>query len=364
MKYEYWFAAIQGLTDEKKLLLRSYMKSGKDIYYIEETMLTKLSFINEKDVERILRAKEQWNLKKEYEKLLQKQIRVIYCYEDLYPRKLLNIPDPPYALYVKGNLPDENKKSIAIVGARKCTPYGEKHACVFAQRLAEQNVQIISGLAHGIDGFAHRGALFGKGKTFAVLGNGVDICYPREHIGLYTDILENGGGILSELPPGSSPLPRHFPKRNRIISGLSEAVLVMEAKEKSGSLITADMALEQGKDVYALPGMIDNPLSAGCHHLIRQGAGILISAENMLEELKICPEKGITKKLSEIVEEKKVLESDEDLVYSTFAVCSKNANEIIDETGLPAEQVMRCLVSLEIQGYIKEISKNHYLKIK
>ena len=143
---------------------------------------------------------------------------------------------------------------------------------------------MISGLARGVDGMGQRGALMGKGRTFAVLGSGVDICYPREHMGLYVDILDQGGGILSEYPPGTPPLPRNFPPRNRIISGLSDAVLVMEARVKSGSLITADLALEQGRELYALPGPVNSELSSGCNRLIQQGAGILLSPEMLLDE--------------------------------------------------------------------------------
>ena len=163
------------------------------------------------------------------------------------------------------------------MGARSCTPYGEKYALEYGKKLAECGIQVISGLARGVDGIGQRGALLGGGKTFAVLGSGVDVCYPKNHMGLYLDILEQEGGILSELPPGTPPLPQHFPRRNRIISALSDIVLVMEARERSGSLITADLALEQGKDVYALPGPVNSSLSQGCNRLIFQGAGILLS---------------------------------------------------------------------------------------
>lgn len=362
MEYEYWFAAISHLSDKKKILIRSHMKSAKEAYYIEEKQWKKFSFLNEKDIQKIFVSKSDWNLKKEYEKLQEQRIRVIYYYEKEYPKRLIQIADPPYALYVKGQLPEETIFSVAIVGARKCTSYGEKYACEFAQKLAEQGVQIISGMAYGIDGVAQRGALFGGGRTFGIMGNGVDICYPRSHIGLYTDILEQGGGIISELPPGTKPLPIHFPKRNRIISGLSDIVLVMEAKEKSGSLITADFALEQGRDVYALPGPIDSMLSLGCNHLIRQGAGMLISPEYLIEEIGILTKKVQSETAESVNSEKKVLESVENLVYSTFAVCSKSVSEIIEETGLSPEQVIRTLTMLEISGYIKMISKDHYMK--
>lgn len=357
-KYEYWLAAL-ALSDRKKTLLHTYMKSAKEVYYIEETSLHQFQFLNENDRNTMIQAKKIWDLQGEYETLVKKRIRFYTCFDPEYPRKLTEIPDKPYALYIKGNLPDEQCFCAAIVGARNCSRYGEKYAYEFAEILSGHGVQIISGLARGIDGISQRGALMGQGKTFAVLGNGVDICYPQEHIGLYDDILEMGGGILSELRPGSKPLPYHFPRRNRIISGLSDLVIVMEAKEKSGSLITADMALEQGRDVYALPGPVDSALSRGCNQLIRQGAGILISPEILLEELGISGEILHEKKK----EAKKVLECLEKLVYSSVVLYPRNVGQIMEETGLSPQEVLETLVSLEIKGYIKEISKNYYIRM-
>ena len=244
------------------------------------------------------------------------------------------------------------------MGARNCTAYGEKHARLLAEKLVCAGVEIISGMAKEIDGAAQRGALNGGGKTYAILGCGVDICYPSEHIGLYTDILENGGGILSEFPPGMKPLAYNFPKRNRLISGLSDAVIVIEAREKSGSLITADMALEQGRDVYALPGPVDSALSKGCNRLIYQGAAPVLSAELLMQDL------GIQKAVlpAESNATKKVLESKENLVYSSVCLYPKSISQMIDELSLPAQEVMCALASLEIKGYIKEISKNYYIR--
>lgn len=310
--YEYWLASA-AISDQKKTRLHAYMKSAREVYYIEETHLPQFRFLNEKDCNTIIQAKKTWDLQGEYEKMQEQGISFFTCFAPEYPKKLMNLVDKPYALYLKGSLPKEEALSAAIVGARRCSRYGEKYAYEFGEALSQHGIQIISGLAAGIDGISQRGALTGRGKTFAVLGNGVDICYPRDHIGLYQDILELGGGILSELPPGVKPLPYHFPRRNRIISGLSDLVLVIEAREKSGSLITADLALEQGRDVYALPGPVDSMLSQGCHQLIRQGAGILMSPEMLLEELGL---------LGHILREKdgdikKVLESTENLVYSS-----------------------------------------------
>lgn len=356
MKYEYWFAKIQGINLRKKIRLRQCMKTAEAIYYIEETQLKKTEFLNEREQNKILQAKQQKDLEKEYEKLCEKGIRFIPYFADEYPKKLKGISDYPYALYVKGSLPDENAKKAALVGARRCTPYGEKYAVDFGKILAEHGVQIISGMARGVDGMGHRGALLGNGKTFAVLGCGADVCYPREHIGLYVDILEQGGGIISELPPGTLPFPQNFPARNRIISGLSDVVLVMEAGEKSGSLITVDMALEQGREVYALPGPINSRMSAGCNELIRQGAGILLSPEMILEEWNLAGEKN-----GKDGKNKKMLETQEELLYSCLGLYPKSLEEILRETKLEVCQVMEILVSLELRGYIREVSKNHYI---
>ncbi len=362
MEYEYWLAAMEKLSGRKKYLLRQHMKSAKAAYYIEETELERLSFLNEKDCHTIKQAQKSWDVHARYEKLCRQGIRLVLVFDEKYPKRLGQLSDKPYALYVKGEMPEECSCGAAVVGARRCTPYGEKHACEFARRLSECGVQIISGLARGIDGMGHRGALLGKGKTFAVMGNGVDVCYPREHIGLYEDILACGGGILSEFPPGTPPQGFHFPRRNRIISGLSDVVLVMEAKEKSGSLITADFALEQGKDVYALPGMIDSELSGGCNRLIAQGAGILLSPELLLEELEFYG-KTVSGKISQKnPETEKVLETGENMVYSSVCLQPKSVNDLIEETHLPAKEVLGSLAALEIEGHIRQISKNYYVR--
>ena len=197
MKYEYWLAAIPCLSDYKKRLLREEYKEGRAVYYIEEMQLRFLPFLEDRDVEAILKAKKEICIEKEWEYLEKQNIRFIPCFSEAYPKKLWQIPDPPYALYVKGNLPKEEIPGVAIVGARKCTPYGQEMALDYGKYLAEHGVQIISGMARGIDGAGQRGALDGGGMTFGVLGCGVDICYPRDHIGLYMDI-QRSGGILSE----------------------------------------------------------------------------------------------------------------------------------------------------------------------
>ncbi len=356
MEYEYWLAGIQGISSKKKYLLRERMKTGRAVYYIEETQLAGMDFLSEKERQALKSAGRQ-RIGNRRAEAAEKGIRFIPWFSEAYPQRLLELSDFPYALYVKGNLPDPASRKAAIVGSRRCTPYGEKYAVEFGKVLAQYGIEVISGLARGIDGMGQRGALMGNGKTFAVLGSGPDVCYPREHIGLYMDILEQGGGILSEYPPGTPPLAWHFPERNRIISGLSDVVLVMEAGEKSGSLITVDMALEQGRDIYALPGPVNSSLSRGCNYLIQQGAGLLTSPEMLLKEWGIdsCSVSDGKAK------NKKVLETPEKLVYSCLGLYPKNIEQIAEETKLSPRELVELLVSLELQGYAREISKNNYV---
>ncbi|MBQ6538189.1 MAG: DNA-processing protein DprA [Eubacterium sp.] len=278
----------------------------------------------------------------------------IWCYEsgdERFPEKLKYIPDPPKRIYVKGSLPDEDKPAVAIVGARNCTPYGRDMARVFSFRLARSGVSIISGMALGIDGWSHQGALEAGGRTYAVLGSGVDICAPVTHQKLYNSIL-NRGGIISEQKPGTGPFPANFPKRNRIISGLSDAILVVEAGMKSGSLITADFALAQGKDVFVIPGRIGDELSAGCNRLINQGAIPVMTPEDILERL------GLESKPSQI----QALSDEE------YSVYEKITSEPISLSALAAslqgsyantQRIVRKLIN---NRYIVEYGKNRYVR--
>lgn len=208
-----------------------------------------------------------------------------------YPERLRNIYDPPLNLYVLGNKEILNKKGIAIVGSRDATLYGKKMAFKFAKELSEQGINIISGLAIGIDAYAHLGNLQAQGsnqtvgKTIAVLGSGIDNIYPKENIEIARKIIQTGGCIISEYPCGTKPDKLHFPQRNRIISGLSNGVLVVEASEKSGALITTDFALDQGKEVFAIPGEITNKNSKGCNELIKDGARMVLSVQEIIEEI-------------------------------------------------------------------------------
>ncbi|HBN55886.1 MAG TPA: DNA-protecting protein DprA [Lachnospiraceae bacterium] len=285
-------------------------------------------------------------------------IQYISQREAAYPERLKNYKRMPEGLYVLGRLPADDRPSVAIVGSRRSTGYGNETARFFAKELALAGVQIISGMAWGIDGMSHEGALEAGGDTFAVLGCGVDICYPAGHRKLY-EKLKVRGGILSEQPCGMAPLPGHFPARNRIISGLSDLVLVVEAKEKSGALITADFALEQGKDVFAVPGRLTDPLSAGCLNLLKQGAGLADSPLTILEVLGISG--NMTKKQT-TDSANFILAKEENIVYSCIGPCPVFLDELVQKTHLPVQKTVSALVGLELKGCIREIQKNEYVR--
>ena len=276
-----------------------------------------------------------------------------------YPQKLRPYKGMPKTLYVLGKLPDPTRPAVAVVGARRSTPYGNAIARQFSKELAGKGVQIISGLAWGIDAAAHAGALEGGGNTYAVMGCGVDVCYPAGNRPLYERILqEKRGGIISEQEPGRPPLAGFFPARNRIISGLSDLVLVVEAREKSGSLITADQALEQGKDVYVVPGRITDELSRGCLNLLKQGAGLADSPKTLLEALHVT-ENGMCKNTSD---GKILLAKDEDIVYSWIRLQPVSLEELVKKTGFPVAKVLQTLVLLQMEGHIREVRKNEYVR--
>lgn len=364
--YEWWFAGIRSLSDRKKKYVREIYGSGKEIYKqlynIEEKHFHRLGILKDQEIRALREAARTQDVFRLYEKGVQRGIRLIPCWGGEYPARLARYSGMPYALYALGGLPAADRPTAAVVGARQCTVYGEKMAAAFAKSLASCGVQVISGMAWGVDGAAQRAAIQEGGSSFGILGGGVDVCYPRENRGLYAD-LQVHGGLLSEQPPGTPPRREYFPARNRIISGLADVILVIEARKRSGSLITADIALEQGKDIYALPGPVTSELSRGCHELIRQGAGILLSPEDLLEELGLEPIIFTDEKDGRWNKNKKMLERKEKLVYASIDLFPRSLNELIGRTQLPAEELMRILVSLEIQGYIRELSKNYFIRV-
>ena len=291
----------------------------------------------------------------EYHSLESRGIKFITILDRGYPQRLLSLPDAPLCLLVKGGLPKDDQPSAAIIGSRKATRYGLEVAKCFGRELALGGVQVISGLASGIDGAGHMGALEGGGFTYGILGCGINICYPKENWNLYRQVAERGG-MISEYRLGEPPQAKNFPIRNRIISGLSDVVLVVEAREKSGSLITVGIALEQGKDIFAVPGRITDPGSQGCNHLIRSGALLAGSPGDILEYFgvkfreKLClyekSEKGLAKK--------------EKMVYSCLDLQAKHLEDIVSQSGLSLSDCMMILLDLELKGYAERMGGNYY----
>lgn len=255
-KYWIWLSRIEGLGSIRKNKLLEIFKTPEEIWKLDLEEILNIEGFGNKIATSILDKRYRKDLDKYIEYMEKYQIKMVNICDKEYPDKLKNIYDPPVTLFVKGDTKILNSNSIAIIGCRDCTKYGESISINFAYELAKNNISIISGMARGIDSRAHIGALKAKGKTIAVLGNGLDRIYPKENLMLYNEIVANGGAVLTEYIIGTDAAKMNFPARNRIISGLSDGILVVEAKERSGTLITIDFALEQGKDIFVVPGNI------------------------------------------------------------------------------------------------------------
>jgi len=299
-----------------------------------------------------------WNdILRQWEQIEKSGIRIVTCRDKSYPRNLLNIYDYPVLLYVRGTL-EGNDIPLAIVGSRSASAYGRYTTERISRELALRGFTIVSGMARGIDSCAHRGALTARGRTIAVLGNSLDVIYPPENQKMFADIIENGAA-LTEYPPQTQPLPHHFPARNRIISGLSYGVLVVEAGEKSGSLITAKLAMEQGRDVFAIPGSIDSGSSRGTHSLIKQGAKLTESVDDILEEILPQLERIPAVKTRQTDSffpappQEKVRPMDQ-AILRCLSQTRMHADDIIASTGIPSAEVLSTLMCLELKGIIEQ----------
>ena len=322
-----------------------------------------------------------------YEELKEKKIGIVYPGARDYPVKLLNMFDPPDILYVKGILSKKlniYNMNIGVVGARNASVYGRELAQLFGRELAREGINIISGLALGIDGMSHRGALYTGGYTVEVLGCGIDVIYPRENAELFFEMYKNGA-VVSEYGPGVIPNPGYFPIRNRIISGLSDGLLVVEARKKSGSLITADLALEQGKQVYAIPGRITDKNSEGTNNLIRQGAMCVVTPKDIIEDLNgIVPEEKYKNENKELKTGNNELHNDnidladefkddiealnknslapaEKMLYSCLSLEPTYIDDIIDKLRMSVSDTISLLYNMEEKGLIKQPLKGYYI---
>jgi len=369
--YWFWLCNISGIGPMKIKAILNHLEDAEAVYHASEQVLQNIEGLNISDVERIKDSRKDIYIHHAFEEMQNSDIRFIHMGSSDYPKKLKLLCDSPAGLYVRGKLPKEDTLSVAIVGARNCTEYGRKVAAMLGEHFARMGIQVISGMAAGIDAAGQRGCLLGDGYTCAVLGCGVDICYPRENIQLFTELLAKGC-VISEFPIGAKPLSAHFPVRNRIISGLSDVVIVVEARKKSGSLITADLALEQNKEIMAVPGRISDALSEGCNELIKQGAAMLTSPQD-IRQLSVVArwlEEGNHTHTALNWQSKNEqgrinpLASKKNMLYSLLDLNPVSLEKLIQQSGMDIQSVTENLLEMQLNGLVKEIGKNRYIKTK
>ena len=403
LKYWLWLTRLPGLSNQSRLSLLRHFGTPENIYFAEEPEFALVEGL-ERQQAALLSNHALDAAERVLERCQKLNLHLLTLQDANYPERLRNIYDPPCLLYVKGQLPPLDEEIVvSVVGTRQCTPYGVACAESISYGLATGGAIVASGLARGVDSAAIRGALLGGGVTIGVLGNGVDVIYPRDNAGLYEDVAASGA-LISEYPPGTEPLPGNFPVRNRILSGIAVGALVVEAPLRSGALITASRALEQGRDVFAVPGPIGAYASKGCNRLIQDGAALVADASDILEayaarfpdKLKpsreipvILPEPaqeqgasepGLRKSASESVKASEpeppapalpVLSvSDGDVSPEQAAILRLmslhdpvQVDDLIDLSGLPTRQVLADLTMLEIGGYVRQYPGKRYTRL-
>ena len=358
--YVYWLSCLRGIGRVKRNRLLKLMGSEEEIFNAAGEMLFKAEGITGNDVYNIMQGRDKAKVLEDYGIMESKGIKFTYKGHYTYPGRLEGIYNAPYSLFYKGSLPDNNKKCVAVVGARNVSYQGSVIASKMGRQLAENGIQVASGLARGVDICAQRGTLqIAGGRTFAVMGCGVDICYPKQNIEEYM-LIQRSGGIISEYPPGMPPVAGNFPMRNRIISGLSDGILVIEAGEKSGSLITAEAGIEQGKDIFVVPGEIGNKLYYGSNELIKNGAALVTNVRDIMDALGMfydCSTEGRKKKIDV------VLERTEKIVYASLSLEPAHISEIALKTGLGIQHTMEILTGLELK-HVAVMAGNNYFALK
>jgi DNA processing protein len=372
---KYWVALkwVEGVGNVGFKALLEAFGTPQKVFEAPLSMIKAVPGIGDKTAPQIKSFKDWKKVEKELEFADRTCVSIVTSQDPLYPSQLLSTYDYPAFLYVKGHL-KEDDVNVAVVGSRTASTYGKFTTERLCRELVLRGITVISGLARGIDSAAHRGALSGKGRTIAVLGCGLDVVYPPENEKLFTEISLQGA-LISEFPFGTPPNAPNFPARNRIISGISLGVVVVEASEKSGSLITARIALEQGREVFAVPGSIDSSGSRGTNKLIKQGAKLIENVEDILEE--ILPQVTSAPKVvkpdqrqKQPEDQQKILTSSPDLVLketekTVWQVLSQkpvHIDQIITSTGLTAHEVLVILLNLELQGLIEQKPGKTYMR--
>lgn len=358
LPFAHWLYSIPGIGSKTIRRLFTWFQTPEQIYTLPEAAWEEIPDFPGRNrvAERVLASRQMWDAELEYHKLQERGIHFTCIGHVDYPDRLSKIADAPFGIYYIGRLPEQTKPAVALIGARTCSEYGRKMAYEFGEELGYAGVQVISGMARGIDGIGQWAALQAGGYSLGVLGCGVDICYPAENRSLYEKLCDKGG-VCSEYLPGTAPQNRLFPPRNRIISGMSDVVLVIEAKKRSGTLITVDMALEQGREVYALPGKVTEALSDGCNRLIRQGAAVALSPEEFLQDIREMQE-GQEGKLGKI--QQQILEIMDNTPKSADNI--KEYLQQITDTPITLAETINQLMQLVLEGRIRQVGNSYFSK--
>lgn len=353
----YWlgFSLVPDIGPKRLHHLLGYFGDLGRAWHASETTLRQAG-LEAAPLASLLQVRSRLNLNAQLERIHKAGVHLLTQADEAYPALLRSLTDAPPVLYVKGELTSDDARALAIVGTRKATTYGRDAAAYFARQLAAQGLTIISGLAHGIDAVAHRSALESGGRTLAVLGTGVDVVYPPDHRQLAQEISQQGA-LVSEFPLGTRPDRHNFPRRNRIISGLALGVLVVEAPEHSGALITTTTAAEQGREVFAVPGTIFGPASAGCHRLIQDGAKLAMSVEDVLSELNVAYQAVETRATTERLAADSEIER---RLQALLTDAPQHVDAIVRSSGLAVALVTSTLTLLELKGLARSVGPMLY----
>lgn len=355
----YWigFSRVSGIGAARLKRLMAYFKDIEEAYYAPESALREAG-LGPRTIQALVETRSTIDLDRELARVEAAGFLTLTWQDEGYPARLLEIDTPPPVLYVWGELLEQDKYAVAIVGTRRATAYGRAVTERVASTLAQEGITIVSGLARGIDGIAHRAALQAGGRTLAVLGSGLDRIYPPEHRKLAKSTTKRGA-VLTDYPLGTAPEAKNFPPRNRLISGLSLAVIVVEAGASSGALITADFGLDQSREVFAVPGDLYKPTSEGTNNLIRMGAHPLITTEDVLEVLNlelVARQEDVSAEMPEDESERKV--------YQALGEEPLHVDELRSKCGMPVEQITASLAMLELKGRARQVGGMHYVRAR
>lgn len=358
-KYLLGLSLIHKLGAVRIQQLIQCLGSPEDVWVATEKQLLQCD-LPQQLVNTIVDQRRQIDIEKELDKVFAIGATIVTFVDSHYPKPLRELSDLPPVLYVKGNWIPTDERALAIVGTRNATQYGRDAAFSIARQVAGQDITIISGLAQGIDTAAHRGALAGHGRTIAVLGTGLDQIYPLENAGLAEEIINNGA-LISEFPLGTPPVGKNFPRRNRLISGLSQGVLIAEAPEKSGALITAEAALEQGKEVFAVPSNIFNSVGRGCNRLIQDGAQLVMRISDILDALDVAYDRTQTRQQTDQLVPENTTESS---ILNLLESDPIHIDVLIQQSGLTTEVVTSTLTILELKGLAQMVGHMQYCRMR